>query len=249
MEYEEFKQTALALVDEMQNHGATIRLLGAVAFSLHCPKYNSFHSQSNRFFTDLDFAGYFHESTIIRQLLEEKGFIEDRDVAVVYAHSRLIYNNPENMLHVDIFFDKLDFCHIIPWEGILDLDSPTIPLAELLLEKMQIVKINEKDIIDTLMLLREHPIGNNDHETINGTRISSMLSKDWGFWRTVTMNLQKVIRLGSEYSWLKREDFDIIQGRIIELQKIIDSTPKTPGWKIRSKIGDRLKWYKEVGEL
>ena len=107
MEYEEFKQAALTLVDEMQNRGATIRLLGAVAFSLHCPKYNSFHSQSHRFFTDLDFAGYFHESTSIRQILEEKGFVEDRDVAVVYANSRLIYNNPETGLHVDIFFDKL----------------------------------------------------------------------------------------------------------------------------------------------
>ena len=249
MEYDEFKQIALELVDEMQKNGATIRLLGAVAFSLHCPKFNKFQSQSNRYFTDLDFAGYFHQATVIRQILEDKGFIEDREVAVVYANSRLIYNNHETGLHIDVFLDKLEFCHTISWKGILELDFPTLPLAELLLEKMQIIKINEKDIIDTLMLLREHSIGDNDQDTINGKRISKMLANDWGFWRTVTMNLQKVVSIGSGYPWLEQEDLGIIQERIKQLRGLIDSAPKSTSWKIRNKIGDRVKWYKEVGEL
>ena len=76
-------------------------------------------------------------------------------------------------IHTDIFFDKLSFCHEIAWKNRLEDDNPTIPLAEMLLEKMQIVKINEKDIIDTIMLLLEHPLGDRDQETINITRIGA----------------------------------------------------------------------------
>ena len=88
--------------------------------------------------------------------------------------------------------DKLDFCHPIPWKGRLEVDNPTIPLAELLLEKMQIVKINEKDIIDTIMLLLEHEICGDDEDHINSQHVAKLCAGEWGLWRTTTMNLEKV---------------------------------------------------------
>ena len=83
--------------------------------------------------------------------------------------------------HIDIFFNKLDFCHPVIFIGRLEVEELTLPLAELLLEKMQIVKINEKDLIDTIMLLREHPVGDADNETINAKVITSTLGNDWGY--------------------------------------------------------------------
>ena len=88
--------------------------------------------------------------------------------------------------------DRLDFCHPIPWKGRLEVDSPTLPLAELMLEKMQIVKINEKDIIDSVMLLREHELADDDDDHINARRIAELGAGEWGLWRTTTMNLEKV---------------------------------------------------------
>ena len=79
---------------------------------------------------------------------------------------------------MDVFYDKLDFCHVIRWDGRLEVDSPTIPLAELLLEKMQIVKINEQDVVDTFMLLLEHPLGHTDAETINLARMARLCADD-----------------------------------------------------------------------
>jgi hypothetical protein len=70
----------------------------------------------------------------------------------------------------------------------------TIPLAELFLEKMQIFQINEKDIVDTMMLLAEHPIGESDDETISAPVIAKVLAGEWGFWRTVTGNMEKLLR-------------------------------------------------------
>jgi hypothetical protein len=69
----------------------------------------------------------------------------------------------------------------------------------MLLEKMQIVQINEKDVIDTIMLLLEHPLGDIDKETINIKRVAELCAADWGLWRTLTMNLGKVRTLSQGY--------------------------------------------------
>ena len=249
MESEQYLAYAAKIVEDAQKEGALLRLLGSVAFYLHCPTYGYFQEQAGRHFTDLDFAAYFAHSDKIRKTLENMGLVEDRETAVVYARSRLIYDERQVGLHVDVFFEKLDFCHPIYWKNRLELDSPTIPLAELLLEKMQIVEINEKDVIDTIMLIREHEINKSDNETINEEFIADLCAKDWGLWRTVTMNLDKVRHLAQEYKWLKSEDRDVVTARIKQLLGTIQLTPKSLNWKVRDKIGDRVKWYNDVSEV
>ena len=74
--------------------------------------------------------------------------------------NRYYFEHPETGLGVDVFMNELYFCHRIPFDGRLDLDRPTISTADLLLEKMQIVELNLKDITDTMVLMLEHPIAN-----------------------------------------------------------------------------------------
>ncbi len=236
-------------MEEGEQRGVLLRLLGAVAFYMHCPKYGSIQERANRHFTDLDFAAYFRQYETVRALLASLRFQEDREVAVVYARQRLVFDHVDLPLHVDIFFDKLDFCHPIPWTGRLERDSPTIPLAELLLEKMQIVKLNEKDVIDTLMLLREHSPGDADADTINSAQIASLCSRDWGLWRTVTRNLHKVSQLAESYPWLEKDGCEAVREHITQLLAVISAAPKTLAWKARSTVGDRMKWYKEIDEI
>ncbi len=249
MDDKDFIVYANEVVTEAQKQGAMIRLLGAVAFHIHCPMYGSFQEKAKRHFTDLDFAAYFSHNDQIRRTFKKLGYEEDREVAVVYARQRLVFDHKETSMHVDIFFDKLDFCHPIYWSKRLEMDSPTIPLAELLLEKMQIIQLNEKDVIDTLMLVREHPLDNSDKETINARLIAGLCSQDWGLWRTVTMNLRKVSDLSENYAWLKEPDRKVIKDRIQELLEMINHQPKTTAWKMRDVIGDRVKWYNEVHEI
>ena len=249
MDHHEFLEYAHRIVEEGEQRGALLRLLGAVAFYLHCPKYGSIQAKANRFFTDLDFAAYFQHHETIRTLFASLRFQEDREVAVVYARQRLVFDHVDVPLHVDVFFDKLDFCHPIPWAGRLEKDTPTIPLAELLLEKMQIMALNEKDVIDTLMLLREHRLADEDGEAINCTQIANLCAKDWGLWRTVTMNLEKVSRLAGSYPWLDPDGCMVIQERVGQLLGVINGRPKNAAWKLRDAVGDRVRWYKEVHEI
>jgi hypothetical protein len=249
MEQQEFLEKAHEIVEEGEKRGATLRLLGAVAFHIHCPEFQGFQAKANRLFTDLDFAAYFKDNASIRRFFADLHYEEDREVAVVYARDRLVLNDLNSTLHLDIFFDKLDFCHPIPWAGRLEVDSPTIPLAELLLEKMQIVKLNEKDVIDTVMLVREHAIDTGDSETINGTRIAHMCARDWGLWRTVTMNLRKVLDLSEGYAWLEEGDRRVVRDRVAQLLDTIEREPKNGAWKARNLVGDRVQWYKDVSEV
>jgi hypothetical protein len=152
-------------------------------------------------------------------------------------------------LHIDIFYDKLDFCHMISWEGRLEVDSPTIPLAEMLLEKMQIVKINEKDVVDTIMLLLEHNLGDTDKETINIAHVARLCANDWGLWRTTTMNLDKVKQLAYSYPQLTDEQKSRVGAQVDAILKRIDTEPKNMAWRLRARVGDRVKWYKEVDEV
>jgi hypothetical protein len=249
MEQKDFLDQAHRIVEEAQQRGATLRLLGAVAFNIHCPEFHDYQAKAKRLFTDLDFAAYFKDNEAIRRLFADMRFQEDREVAVVYARDRLVLNDLNSTLHLDIFFDKLDFCHPIPWTGRLEVDTPTIPLAELLLEKMQIVKLNEKDVIDTVMLVREHDIDTGDSETINAARIAHMCARDWGLWRTVTMNLGKVLDLSAGYAWLEEGDRQVVKDRVARLLDAIEREPKNGAWKARNLVGDRVQWYKDVSEV
>ncbi|MGW8251471.1 MAG: hypothetical protein ACWGO1_12575, partial [Anaerolineales bacterium] len=173
----------------------------------------------------------------------------DKMVTRLFSEFRLLFHDPRYGRHIDIFFDKLDFSHVIPLKGRLEAEQLTLPLAELLLEKMQIAQINEKDLIDTIMLLREHPIGQSDDETINCQVVCGLLANDWGFWRTVTGNLKLTYEYLDRYDQLSAEDKKVVRQRIEELHRRIDETQKSARWRLRAKVGERVKWYKDVEEL
>jgi hypothetical protein len=226
-----------------------MRLIGALAFRTHCPQFGYLQDDLGRKFTDFDFASYPRFSKGIIHVLTELGYKEDKQVTQLFGERRMLFHDPAFNRHIDIFFNVLDFCHPLSFVGRLEVEEQTLPLAELLLEKMQIVQINEKDQIDTLMLLREHPIGSTDNETINTTIIVRALANDWGYWRTVTGNLKLLEEALLRYDRLTEEDHQVIRARLQELQDRIDNTPKSIRWKARSRIGEKVKWYKDVEEL
>jgi hypothetical protein len=232
-----------------ENRHMLLRLLGALAFRTHCPQYGYIQDDLGREFTDIDFASYPRYLKDISRMLAELGYKEDKTVTQLFSDSRMLFHDLSWGRHIDIFFNKLDFCHPVVFAGRLEAEELTLPLAELLLEKMQIVKLNEKDLIDTIMLLREHPIGDMDKETINAVVITRTLGNDWGYWRTVTANLKLVDEMVEKYPRLSVDDRRVVHERIAELQERIEAYPKTARWKVRAKVGERVKWYKDVEEL
>ncbi len=232
-----------------ENRALSLRLIGALAFRTHCPEHGHLQDALGRVFTDIDFVAYSHHFKDIIRFLTDAGYDEDKMVTRLFGEGRLIFHDPHYGRHIDVFLDKLDFCHVLPFKGRLEADWPTMPLAELLLEKMQIVRINEKDVIDTIMLLREHPIGESDDQTINARIVCRFAAEDWGWWRTLTANLDMVVEVLGRYPQLSAEDRRVVRQRIQDLRARIDAAPKSRRWKMRAAVGERVKWYKDVEEL
>lgn len=248
-EREKFEGELKRIIKASDEAGILLRVIGSLAFQMHCPKYGYLQEAMGRAYTDIDFAAYRKQTKEIKQLMTDLGYSENREVFIVSEGERSIFDRPEIDLHVDVFYEKLDFCHVIRWEDRLEVDSPTIPLAEMLLEKMQIVEINEKDVIDTIMLLLEHPLGDTDEETINIKRIAELCSTDWGLWRTTTMNLDKVRQLAHGYEQLKDEHKTHVEAQVAAALERIEEEPKSLAWRLRARVGDRVRWYKEVDEV
>jgi hypothetical protein len=244
----EFEAEGDRLVALADGRGVALRLLGALAFAKRCPRHAYLQETLKREYTDIDFAGYGKQASQIKALLPREGYVEDTLMYVESEGSRMVLNHPVTGLHLDVFLDKLEFCHTIPWKGRLGTHDATIPLAEMLMQKMQIVQINEKDIIDTIMLLLEHPLGDEDGDVINVGLVARVCAKDWGWWRTLTMNVDKVRQAAGAYE-LGPEERDRVVAQADAILQRIDGEPKSIGWRMRAKVGDRKKWYRDVGEL
>jgi len=225
-ERNKFEDELKRIIEASDNAGLMLRVIGSLAFQMHCPQYGYLQAAMGRAYTDIDFAGYRKQTKEIRSLMAGLGYAENREVTIISEGSRSIFENHHNQLHIDVFFDKLDFCHVISWDGRLEVDRPTIPLSEMLLEKMQIVKINEKDVVDTIMLLLEHPLGSADQETINMTHISKLCANDWGLWRTTTMNLDKVAKLAVGYPQLEEAQKSKVVAQVTQALELIAAEPK-----------------------
>jgi hypothetical protein len=236
-------------MDAAKKEGVLLRLMGALAFHIHCPKFSYMQEMLGRTFTDIDFASYRKEISGINTLFAGLGYQNDVRVRALFGSRLIFYDTSGASRHCDVFLDKLEFCHDIVFQDRLEVDDPTIPLAELLLEKMQIIKLNEKDAIDTIMLLREHPIGESDDDTINGDHLARLTARDWGLWKTFTTNLENVRKTTETLEKLSEDDKKDVASKIAALQSRIDKENKTRGWKIRSQIGERRKWYRDVDEL
>jgi hypothetical protein len=248
----DFAAEAIKIVEEANKAGVILRIMGATAIRIHCPNSVSLHKALGRELTDMDFIGYSKQREKIEKFFTQEFKYEIVKAALtpgLFVNRCIFFDKTGKKPHIDVFLDKLEMNHTIDFKDRLKEDFPTIPLAELFLEKMQIVKINEKDIKDTMVLLLEHNLGDSDKEVINIEYITKILSKDWGFYYTVTTNLNKVKAFLEKYEALTNEQRKIISEKIDKLLEHIEKEPKTLSWKIRAKVGPAKKWYNEVEEV
>jgi hypothetical protein len=141
---------------------------------------------------------------------------------------------------VDVLFDRLRMCHTVEFGSRLDVDATTLPLAELLLFKLQIVEINRKDLVDSVTLLGDHRLGDTDGDSINVSRLIQLTRNDWGLYHTVELSLAKVREFSGQVEAVQRhsvpEQVDALMGRL-------QCEPKTARWKLRARVGERIPWY------
>jgi len=219
-----------------------VRLLGGVAVRL---RSNALPGALEREYKDLDFVTTRKASGDVQKLLRELGYAPHTAFNTMNSKERLLFFDDAHGRQVDVFVGSFRMCHEIPFEGRLGVDAGTVPLAELLLTKLQIIELNEKDVRDAVALLHEHEVTDDD-AGLSGRRVAELCAADWGLWRTITRNLDSVGRHLDAYE----VDREVVAGRLSDLQERIEAAEKSRGWRLRARVGERKRWYElpeEVG--
>ncbi|TFF95249.1 hypothetical protein EU546_03620 [Candidatus Thorarchaeota archaeon] len=250
---DDFMDEALRIEKAAAEIGVPLRIIGCLAFRLKSPEFAELHRKMGREVTDIDYVSYYkHQQKVINLFRDDLGYHWVPPSFARASTLRDLFIDKERGRKVDVFYDHLEFCHKIDFKKKkrLEVDKPTIPLAELFLEKTQIVEINAKDLKDLVITFLAHDVSEEDDDSmVNGPYIAEMLSDDWGFYYTVTTNIGKFLDFLPKVEEITQEQRDIIRERVMKLSKMIEEKPKSRGWKRRAKVGTKKRWYKIVHSM
>jgi hypothetical protein len=251
---------ALRIIGLADGRGLIVRLMGGLAFHAQAPTWTKRIDRDGR---DIDIATRSRDRKALSDLLTGLGYTPDRQYNALYGHKQLYFLDETKARPVDVLVDRLEMCHAFEFRDRLQVSHPTLPLAELLLTKLQIVKINHKDLLDALILLAQHPLvatsdgageGDDARAAINVRQITGLTSADWGWWRTVTGNLTRLrayVETELQPGELETGEplrFDPL-GQLTALADAIDAAPKSTKWRLRARVGERMSWYEEPEEV
>ena len=256
--WEAVQREAVELVEEAGARGMVLRVVGSTGIRLHCPPAAAALDRLRRPAKDIDLVCRHEDRKPLRRLLEERGWRVDRDLLVAMEGQRYAFTHPRDGLDLDVFVDKLEFCHTIQLRDRLGRREVTVPVEDLLLQKLQIVKPTVTDRMDSQALLATHRVGAgerggsgglkgsppvDDGEAIDAGYVAGLLARDWGFHHTATANLA-ALRAAPPGNGSGR----LVGERVDALLATIEAAPKSVRWRARARVGERLQWWQDVDE-
>lgn len=243
---------AQSLIAEAATQGIVLRLTGSLAIREHCRGSIALMDLLGRESPlDIDFMGYSRQQKQIDRMFKILGYEIDGSIAqsLEYGIQRLIYHQTQDTIKVEVFLDVLRMSHTLDLRDRLELDSPSVSLVDLLLAKLQIHEITEKDIKDITVLLAEHKLGEHGREVVDVHYVLSLMKRDWGLYYTTTRNLSLVQEWIDNNHELEPVTLDMVKVRVQELADRIESEPKSLRWRLRAMIGPRIPWYQVVEDV
>jgi hypothetical protein len=240
---EEAVRICVAASDE----GITVRLAGGLAVQYLTPDFPPRGGERQ----DLDLATLSRDRRPLTRFLDERGYVGDRNFNALYGHKQLYFHSATTNRSLDVLVDRLHMCHTVEFAGRLGRMPVTLDVTDLLLTKLQIVELNEKDAQDVLYLSSAYEVRDGDEPgTIGLDRVRAIVGNDWGWWRTVTLNLERIIALatgeGSELVPLGGTHEAV--GQLRGLAHAVEAVPKSLRWKARARVGERVRWYETPEE-
>lgn len=235
------------LVALLDASGVRARLLGGVGVALH--GHGNAPVVTRREYADLDFVVRRRDGASFRRILEAAGYEPNQRFNALHGHRRLLYYDG-NGRQIDAFLGDFAMCHALDLDDRLPVDGYSIAPADLLLTKLQIVQINDKDLLDVLALMADHAVGDDPAEKIERARVAVVLGRDWGWHTTVTDNLVRVAERIEGLADLPDDARSRSRAAIADLITLAASAPKSIRWRARARMGRRMPWYElpeEVG--
>ena len=235
-------EEAVRICETAAEAGITVRLAGGLAIQYLTPEFPPRGGDSQ----DLDLATMSSDRRSLTQFLAGSGYVADKTFNALYGHKQLYFRSAETGRSLDVLVDRLHMCHTVEFAGRLQRMPLTLDLADLLLSKLQIVELNEKDAQDILYLCSAYPVSDGDEPgTIGLDRIRPIVANDWGWWRTATVNVDRITALasGDGHGLVPAGgQHDAVQ-QLGMLRSAMETAPKSLRWKARARVGERVRWY------
>ncbi|HEX7736264.1 MAG TPA: hypothetical protein VF458_15535, partial [Ktedonobacteraceae bacterium] len=229
----DIKEEAARILAAAESDGFPLRLLGGLAIYFQCPSIQD-DARLQRAYKDFDFVTLGKWGSKTKALFTRLGYTPSQAFNALHGYQRLLFWDTAHERQVDIFIDRMQMCHTLDFRARLQTADPrTLSLSDLLLTKLQIVEVNEKDLVDTMALFLDHDVLNHD-----GDYIPRLTASDWGLYKTLTINLGKVRAFALEKAFPEH-----IPTRVESLLAAIEARPKTLSWKTRAMLGERVRWY------
>ncbi len=235
------------LVEEAGRAGIAVRLLGGTAIAYRASE--EARCAFARPLADLDLVSHRRTARALRDLLERRDLEPERVFNATHGAKRLLYHAPDRSFHIDVFLDRFDMSHSFDLADRIELEPVTLPAADLLLTKLQIAELNRKDASDTLMLLADHePCDHGGPGSLELPRVTALCGTDWGLYTTITDNLLATQALLPS---LVGDDplRERLRARLEQLRLALEGCPKTARWKLRARVGRRVRWYEVPEEV
>jgi hypothetical protein len=237
----DFEVEARRLLAEVARRDLDMRLIGGMGIRLLAG--DRLHPAFDRTIQDLDFMVSKRHGREGGQLLTDMGYVGDEQFNALNGSRRLLYFDPIHGRQIDVFVETFEMCHALPLSDRIAVRPETLPAADLLMTKLQIVELNDKDRGDLYALL-----DTNDEAALELDWIAELTGNDWGLQRTFEINLGR-LREGLAAQGLEPERAAAIDARIGAIEAAMTSAPKSRRWKLRDRVGERKRWYEEPEEV
>jgi len=214
-----------------------VKLMGGAGIHIHSP--SAHHPPLKRKYGDLDYVIPKRDRKAVLAFFPSLGYEANERFNLMQGDHRLFFFDNMNGRQVDVFIDAIKMSHVIDMRGRLDHEGPCASPSDLLLSKLQIYEVNHKDLVDLTALLLDHPVAANSDEAIDAGYIARLLSEEWGLYRTLQVNIEKLNATLDELD----VDRELIRSRLAEIWKAVDAQPKPLAWRLRAQLGDRMRWY------
>ncbi len=246
------KNELVELADEIlakaKSNKITLKLLGGIAFWKCCPQNRDLFLLFNRNIKDIDFYSTSEfKSKIETILLRDFKLKMDWGLATIPYSLRSVFYNDKNKKVCEINYNKLIYSHEFyvknnNFENVYDI----IPLTDLLVSKLQIHAISEKDVIDVIVLLLEYDFDDVNENYISLRRVSELCYKDWGLEHTIRKNCIIIYKHLSSLQHSVPFDKGKISSKLLEILNKIKRSKKSLKWKIRNHFSEIYDWYNYV---
>ncbi len=231
------------IADAAKKAGVKAKLLGGAGIHMHSPSAS--RPPLKRKYGDLDYVIGARDRKAVLGLFPALGYEANERFNLMQGDRRLYFFDASNGRQVDVFIDVFKMSHVIDLRSRLGHDHPAASPADLLISKLQIYEVNRKDLIDLIALLLDHPIAESDDEAIDASYIARLASDDWGMYRTVQLNIGKLLATLDELE----VDRDLVRSRVAEVWSAVEGRSKPLKWRLRAQVGDRLQWYELPEEV